>query len=63
MVNDGCTGWFIGDGLYVTAAHCLKDTGLQDIKFSDGQILKAGIRYLRTGNAQGLRSSPVDGLR
>lgn len=47
MVNSGCTGWYIGGDLVVTASHCLSDDGARPkVKFSNGKVGIAAVVYL-----------------
>ena len=34
-VNDGCTGFYLGDGLVATAGHCISKLGGQKVAFND----------------------------
>lgn len=47
MVNGGCTGWYIGNDLMVTASHCLSTDGTRPkVRFSNGKEGIAGVVYL-----------------
>lgn len=45
-LNDGCTTWYIGNDLWVTASHCVENITGNNIVLDDGTALKANVQYL-----------------